>query len=48
MYSLEEVEKFDAEVAQAIENETGRQRENIGLFVSKGIRESLIMAAVSM
>ena len=29
MYSLEEVEKFDSEIAQAIENETGRQRENI-------------------
>ncbi len=46
MYSLEEVEKFDSEIAQAIENETGRQRENIELIASENLVSRAVMAAM--
>lgn len=46
MYSFEEVEKFDSEVAKAIENETGRQRENIELIASENLVSKAVMAAM--
>ncbi len=46
MYSLKEVEKFDSEIAQAIENETGRQRENIELIASENLVSRAVMAAM--
>ncbi|MCI8562020.1 MAG: serine hydroxymethyltransferase [Lachnospiraceae bacterium] len=46
MYSFEEVEKFDSEVAKAIENETGRKRENIELIASENLVSKAVMAAM--
>ena len=37
MYSFAEVENFDPEIAKAIADETGRQRENIELIASENL-----------
>ena len=46
MYSLNEVEAFDPEVAKAIEAETNRQRENIELIASENLVSKAVMAAM--
>ena len=37
MYSFEEVERFDPEVAAAMDKETNRQRDNIELIASENL-----------
>ncbi len=46
MYSFAEVEGFDPEVAKAIADETGRQRENIELIASENLVSKAVMAAM--
>ena len=46
MYSFKKKKKFDSEVAKAIENETGRQRENIELIASENLVSKAVMAAM--
>lgn len=46
MYSLDEVKNFDPEIAKAIEDETGRQRENIELIASENLVSKAVMAAM--
>ena len=46
MYSLAEVEQFDAEVAEAIKDETNRQRDNIELIASENLVSRAVMAAM--
>ncbi|MCD8158326.1 MAG: serine hydroxymethyltransferase [Clostridiales bacterium] len=46
MYSLNEVKAFDPEIAQAIENELSRQRQNIELIASENIVSKAVMAAM--
>ena len=43
---LKEVEKYESDIAQAIENETGRQRENIELIASENLVSRAVMAAM--
>lgn len=46
MYSFDEVKNFDPEVAKAIEQETGRQRDNIELIASENLVSKAVMAAM--
>lgn len=46
MYSFDEVKNFDPEIAQAIELETGRQRDNIELIASENLVSKAVMAAM--
>ena len=46
MYSFAEVEGFDPEVAKAIADETGRQRQNIELIASENLVSKAVMAAM--
>ncbi len=46
MYSLNEVKAFDPEIAQAIEAELSRQRQNIELIASENIVSKAVMAAM--
>ncbi|MCD8215595.1 MAG: serine hydroxymethyltransferase [Clostridiales bacterium] len=46
MYSLNEVKAFDPEIAQVIENELSRQRQNIELIASENIVSKAVMAAM--
>lgn len=46
MYSFDEVKSFDPEVAQAIELETGRQKDNIELIASENLVSKAVMAAM--
>lgn len=46
MYSFEEVEKVDPEVAAAMADETGRQRDNIELIASENLVSKAVMAAM--
>lgn len=46
MYSFDEVKNFDPEVANAIELETGRQRDNIELIASENLVSKAVMAAM--
>lgn len=46
MYSFSEVEKFDPDVAKAISDETGRQRDNIELIASENLVSKAVMAAM--
>ena len=46
MYSLEEVVKVDPELAQAISDETNRQRQNIELIASENLVSRAVMAAM--
>ncbi|MCI9079544.1 MAG: serine hydroxymethyltransferase [Lachnospiraceae bacterium] len=46
MYSFDEVKNFDPEIAKAIEQETGRQRENIELIASENLVSKAVMAAM--
>ena len=45
MYSFEEVERFDPEVAAAMDKETNRQRDNIELIASENLVSKAVMAA---
>lgn len=46
MYSFEEVEKFDPDVAKAMADETNRQRDNIELIASENLVSKAVMAAM--
>ncbi len=46
MYSFAEVENFDPELAKAMADETGRQRENIELIASENLVSKAVMAAM--
>ena len=46
MYSLDEVRAVDPEVASAIEQELGRQRDHIELIASENIVSKAVMAAM--
>ncbi|MCC8098136.1 MAG: serine hydroxymethyltransferase [Eubacterium sp.] len=46
MYILNKVKAFDPEIAQAIENELSRQRQNIELIASENIVSKAVMAAM--
>ena len=46
MYSFAEVENFDPEIAKAIADETGRQRENIELIASENLVSKAVMSAM--
>ncbi|MCD8239130.1 MAG: serine hydroxymethyltransferase [Clostridiales bacterium] len=46
MYSLNEVKAFDPEIAQVIEDELSRQRQNIELIASENIVSKAVMAAM--
>ena len=46
MYSFAEVENFDPEIAKAIADETGRQRENIELIASENLVSKAVMLAM--
>lgn len=46
MYSFEEVEKFDPDLAKAISDETNRQRENIELIASENLVSKAVMSAM--
>lgn len=46
MYSLDYVKSFDPDIAQAIENELSRQRQNIELIASENIVSKAVMAAM--
>ncbi len=46
MYSFDEVKNFDPEIAKAIEQETGRQRDNIELIASENLVSKAVMAAM--
>ena len=46
MYSFDEVKNFDPEIAKAIEQETGRQRDSIELIASENLVSKAVMAAM--
>ena len=46
MYSFEEVKEFDPEIAAAISDELGRQREHIELIASENFVSKAVMAAM--
>ena len=46
MYSFEEIQKVDAEIAQAIEKEIGRQNNKIELIASENFVSKAVMAAM--
>lgn len=46
MYSFEEVKKFDPEIAAAISDELGRQRDHIELIASENFVSKAVMAAM--
>ncbi|MCD7854871.1 MAG: serine hydroxymethyltransferase [Clostridiales bacterium] len=46
MYSLNEVKAYDPEIAQVIEDELSRQRQNIELIASENIVSKAVMAAM--
>ena len=46
MYSFAEVENYDPEIAKAIADETGRQRENIELIASENLVSKAVMSAM--
>lgn len=46
MYSFDEVEKYDPELAAAISDETNRQRDNIELIASENLVSKAVMAAM--
>ena len=46
MYSFEEVEKYDPDLAKAISDETNRQRENIELIASENLVSKAVMSAM--
>ncbi len=46
MYSFDEIKNCDSEIAQAIELELGRQRNNIELIASENIVSKAVMAAM--
>ena len=46
MFSFEEVQKFDPEVAQAMDQELNRQRQNIELIASENLVSPAVMAAM--
>ena len=46
MFSFEEVQKFDPEVAQAMSQELNRQRQNIELIASENLVSPAVMAAM--
>ena len=46
MYSFAEVENFDPELAKAIADETGRQRDNIELIASENLVSKAVMSAM--
>ncbi|MFA9465230.1 MAG: serine hydroxymethyltransferase [Velocimicrobium sp.] len=46
MYSFEEIELFDKEVAQAMEQELNRQRDHIELIASENLVSKAVMAAM--
>ncbi|NLJ88876.1 MAG: serine hydroxymethyltransferase [Epulopiscium sp.] len=46
MYSFEEIQKVDLEIAQAIEKEIGRQNNNIELIASENFVSKAVMAAM--
>ena len=46
MFSFEEVVKFDPEVAEAMELELKRQRQNIELIASENLVSKAVMAAM--
>ncbi len=46
MFSFDEVKKYDPELAQAMEKELGRQRQNIELIASENLVSKAVMAAM--
>jgi glycine hydroxymethyltransferase len=46
MYSFDIIQEFDAEIADAIESEIGRQRQNIELIASENFVSKAVMAAM--
>ena len=46
MYSFEEVKEFDPEIAAAISDELGRQRDHIELIASENFVSKAVMAAM--
>ena len=46
MYSFEEVEKFDPDLAKAMSDETKRQRDNIELIASENLVSKAVMSAM--
>lgn len=46
MFSFEEVQKFDPEIAQAMEDELYRQRHNLELIASENLVSKAVMAAM--
>ena len=46
MFSFDEVQTFDPEIAQAIENETSRQNSHIELIASENFVSKAVMAAM--
>ena len=46
MFSFDEVVKFDPEVAEAMELELKRQRQNIELIASENLVSKAVMAAM--
>ena len=46
MYSFEEIQAFDPEVANAIRLETGRQNDHIELIASENFVSKAVMAAM--
>jgi glycine hydroxymethyltransferase len=46
MYSIKEIEKFDPEIAKAIEDEVGRQRNKIELIASENFVSNAVMEAM--
>ena len=46
MYSFEEVSSYDPEIAQAIQDELGRQRSHLELIASENLVSKAVMAAM--
>ena len=46
MYSFDEIEKFDPDVAKAIQDETNRQQQNIELIASENLVSKAVMSAM--
>ena len=46
MYSFEEIQKFDLEIAEAMEKEIGRQNNKIELIASENFVSKAVMAAM--
>lgn len=46
MYSFEEIKNYDSEIAEAMDKELARQRENIELIASENIVSKAVMAAM--